>query len=131
MNTFDLSPLWQSTVGFDRLTNLMEDSVRRMGGDNYPPYDIERVGEDHYQISLALAGLGTCWRSKVARPRRAATSISTKASLRVRSVGCSLWLRAGEGSLVREGHAQDRPGTGGPRGDVAEPYCDQEQKQAA
>jgi hypothetical protein len=35
MNTFDLSPLWQSTVGFDRLTDLMEDSVRRMGGDNY------------------------------------------------------------------------------------------------
>jgi HSP20 family molecular chaperone IbpA len=99
MNTFDLSPVWQSTVGFDRPTNLMEDSVRRMGGDNYPPYDIERVGEDHYQISLALAGFGTCWRSKVARPRRAATSISTKASLRVRSVGCSLWLRAGEGSL--------------------------------
>jgi molecular chaperone IbpA len=56
MNTFDLSPLWQSTVGFDRLTDLMEDSVRRMGGDNYPPYNIERAGEDHYQISLALAG---------------------------------------------------------------------------
>src|SRR5246500_5129621 len=53
MNTFDLSPLWQSTVGFDRLTDLMEDSVRRMGGDNYPPYNIERAGEDHYQISLA------------------------------------------------------------------------------
>jgi molecular chaperone IbpA len=56
MNTFDLSPLWQSTVGFDRLTNLMEDSVRWTGGDNYPPYNIERAGEDHYQISLALAG---------------------------------------------------------------------------
>lgn len=56
MNTFDLSPLWQSTVGLDRLTNLMEDSVRRMGGDNYPPYNIERAGEDHYQISVALAG---------------------------------------------------------------------------
>jgi molecular chaperone IbpA len=56
MNTFDLSPLWQSTVGFNRLTDLMEDSVRRMGGDNYPPFNIERAGEDHYQISLALAG---------------------------------------------------------------------------
>src|ERR1700756_4523263 len=56
MNTFDLSPLWQSTVGFDRLTNLMEDSVRWTGGDNYPPYNIKRAGEDHYQISLALAG---------------------------------------------------------------------------
>ncbi|MBR0707983.1 Hsp20 family protein [Bradyrhizobium liaoningense] len=56
MTTLDLAPLWLSTVGFDRLIDLIEDSVRWTGGDNYPPYDIERVGEDHYQISLALAG---------------------------------------------------------------------------
>jgi molecular chaperone IbpA len=58
MTTLDLAPLLRSTVGFDRLIDLIEDSVRRTGGDNYPPYDIERVGEDHYQISLALAGFG-------------------------------------------------------------------------
>lgn len=56
MTTLDLAPLWRSTVGFDRLFDLLEDSGRWNGGDNYPPYDIERVGEDHYQISLALAG---------------------------------------------------------------------------
>jgi molecular chaperone IbpA len=56
MTTFDLAPLWRSTVGFDRLFDLIEDSVRLTNGDNYPPYDIKRAGEDHYQISLALAG---------------------------------------------------------------------------
>jgi molecular chaperone IbpA len=56
MTTLDLAPLWRSTVGLDRLVDLIEDSVRWTGGDNYPPYNIERVDEDHYQISLALAG---------------------------------------------------------------------------
>jgi molecular chaperone IbpA len=56
MRTFDLSPLWRSTVGFDRLFDLIEDSVRWTGEDNYPPYNIERLGGDHYQIALALAG---------------------------------------------------------------------------
>ena len=56
MTTFDLAPLWRSTVGFDRLFDLIEDSVRWTAGDNYPPYNIERMGEDRYQITLALAG---------------------------------------------------------------------------
>ncbi|WP_407180008.1 Hsp20 family protein [Bradyrhizobium sp. STM 3562] len=56
MTSLDLTPLWRSTVGFDRLIDLIEDSVRWTGTDNYPPYNIERVGEDHYQIALALAG---------------------------------------------------------------------------
>ncbi|WP_024507557.1 Hsp20 family protein [Bradyrhizobium sp. ARR65] len=56
MTALDLAPLWRSTIGFDRLIDLIEDSVRWTGGDNYPPYNIERAGEDHYQISLALAG---------------------------------------------------------------------------
>ena len=56
MTTLDFAPLWRSTVGFDRLIDLMEYSVRWTGGDNYPPYNIERAGEDHYRISLALAG---------------------------------------------------------------------------
>ncbi len=56
MRTLDLTPLWRSTVGFDRLFDLIDDSSRWAGEDNYPPYNIERTGEDHYQISLALAG---------------------------------------------------------------------------
>jgi molecular chaperone IbpA len=56
MRTYDLTPLWRSTVGFDRLFDLIDNSMRWSGDDNYPPYNIERTGEDHYQISLALAG---------------------------------------------------------------------------
>jgi molecular chaperone IbpA len=56
MTTFDLAPLWRSTIGFDRLIDLMEDTVRLTGGDKNPPYNIEKIGEDHYQIAVALAG---------------------------------------------------------------------------
>jgi molecular chaperone IbpA len=56
MRTYDLAPLWRSTIGFDRLLNLIDDSVRWSGEDHYPPYDIVRTGEDRYRISLALAG---------------------------------------------------------------------------
>lgn len=56
MRTFDPTPLWRSTVGFDRLFDLIGDSARRADEDNYPPYNIERTGDDRYQISLALAG---------------------------------------------------------------------------
>ena len=56
MRSLDLAPLWRSTVGFDRLLDLVDESARWVGEDNYPPYNIERTGEDHYQISLALAG---------------------------------------------------------------------------
>ena len=57
MRTFDFTPLWRSTVGFDRLFNLLNESVRWTAEENnYPPYNIERAGEDHYWISLALAG---------------------------------------------------------------------------
>jgi molecular chaperone IbpA len=55
MRTYDLSPLWRSTVGFDRLFNLANDAINDSG--DYPQYDIERTGEDRYQILLALAGL--------------------------------------------------------------------------
>jgi molecular chaperone IbpA len=56
MRTLDLTPLWRSTVGFDRMFNLIDDTVRYGAEDNYPPYNIERAGEDHYTISVALAG---------------------------------------------------------------------------
>jgi molecular chaperone IbpA len=56
MRTFDPTPLWRSTVGFDRLFDLIDSSLSMAGDDNYPPYNIERTGEDTYHISLALAG---------------------------------------------------------------------------
>ena len=53
---FDFSPYRRSTVGFDRLFDLLETSQRADAGDGYPPFDILREGEDHYRITLAVAG---------------------------------------------------------------------------
>jgi molecular chaperone IbpA len=55
MRSYDFSPLWRSTIGFDRLFDLAE-TAQRAGEDNYPPYNIERLADDRYQISLAVAG---------------------------------------------------------------------------
>lgn len=54
MRTFDFSPLFRSTVGFDRLFDLMDSYAEQSGG--YPPYNIERSDETHYRITLAVAG---------------------------------------------------------------------------
>lgn len=54
---FDFSPYRRSTVGFDRLFDTLEAAARgEAGGTNYPPYDIERTGDDSYCITLAVAG---------------------------------------------------------------------------
>jgi molecular chaperone IbpA len=55
MRTYDFTPLWRSTIGFDRLFDMLDETQRGVE-DNYPPYNIERLGDDRYQISLALAG---------------------------------------------------------------------------
>jgi len=56
MNRMDLTPFRRSTVGFDRVFDLMERQARNAGGDNYPPFNIERRGDDEYLITLAVAG---------------------------------------------------------------------------
>ena len=56
MRTYDFAPLWRSSIGFDRLFDLINDTQRLDSQDNYPPYDIVRTGEDSYRISLAVAG---------------------------------------------------------------------------
>ena len=56
MNRLDFTPYRRSTVGFDRLFDLLENTARNAGGDNYPPFNIERRGEDAYRITLAVAG---------------------------------------------------------------------------
>ena len=53
---FDFSPYRRSTVGFDRLFDMLERGVRADQGDSYPPYDLEKLGEDSYRITLAVAG---------------------------------------------------------------------------
>jgi molecular chaperone IbpA len=59
MQAFDFSPLFRSTVGFDRLTRLL-DSATRVDDSalSYPPYNIEQTGEDSYRIVMAVAGFG-------------------------------------------------------------------------
>lgn len=59
MRNFDLSPLYRSTIGFDRLAGMLD---QLMTGDapapTYPPYNIEKTGDDAYRISIAVAGFG-------------------------------------------------------------------------
>jgi len=56
MNRFDFTPYRRTMVGFDRLFDLLENQNRFNAGDNYPPFNIERRGEDAYRITLAVAG---------------------------------------------------------------------------
>jgi len=57
MRTFDFAPLYRSTVGFDRLANILDHALRVDGSSNsYPPYNIEKSGDDQYRISIAVAG---------------------------------------------------------------------------
>ena len=56
MRTFDLAPLYRSTIGFDRLFSLLDQSTAGESTPSYPPYNIERTGENAYRISIAVAG---------------------------------------------------------------------------
>ena len=56
MRTFDLSPLYRSTVGFDHLFSMLDKTTGFEGGSSYPPYNIERTGENSYRVTIAVAG---------------------------------------------------------------------------
>jgi molecular chaperone IbpA len=58
MRAFDYSPLFRSTVGFDRLFDLLDHAGQTDTAPSYPPYNIERTDENHYRISVAVAGFG-------------------------------------------------------------------------
>lgn len=59
MTTFDFTPLFRSSVGFDHMTRLL-DAATRMddGASSYPPYNIEKTGDNSYRITMAVAGFG-------------------------------------------------------------------------
>lgn len=60
MDGFDLSPLFRSTIGFDRLTRLLDTATQVDGGAlSYPPYNIEATGENAYRVTMAVAGFAT------------------------------------------------------------------------
>ena len=56
--SFDFSPLYRSSIGFDRVFDLLENASRVQTIDNWPPYDIAKTGDDTYRISMAVAGFG-------------------------------------------------------------------------
>ena len=57
MRHIDFSPLYRSTVGFERMLNLL-DSTPGFDAAGYPPYNIERLGENEYRVTMAVAGFG-------------------------------------------------------------------------
>jgi molecular chaperone IbpA len=54
--SFDFAPLYRSSVGFDRIFGLLENATRGQMPDNWPPYDIAKISENAYRISMAVAG---------------------------------------------------------------------------
>jgi molecular chaperone IbpA len=66
MRTFDLAPLYRSTVGFDRLFSLLDQGVEG-GAPGYPPYNIERTGDNEYRVTVAAAGFSEPELSVVAK----------------------------------------------------------------
>jgi len=56
MTTYDFTPLYTTSVGFDRVFDLLETANQVSAGDNWPPYDIEKTGDDKYRISMSVAG---------------------------------------------------------------------------
>jgi molecular chaperone IbpA len=55
---FDFSPLFRSTVGFDRLFDTLDQVAQYEAGQSYPPYNIERTSENQYRVTVAVAGFG-------------------------------------------------------------------------
>lgn len=56
MHAFDFSPLFRSTIGFDRLSQLVDAAMHSDEANGYPPYNIEKTGDDDYRITMAVAG---------------------------------------------------------------------------
>jgi len=56
MTTFDFSPLFRTSIGYDRLASLLNSANRLEQSAGFPPYNIQKAGEDHYRITMAVAG---------------------------------------------------------------------------
>jgi molecular chaperone IbpA len=56
MTTFDFSPLFRTSVGYDRLASLLNSAHRVEQGNSFPPYNIQKAGDDRYRITMAVAG---------------------------------------------------------------------------
>ena len=58
MQTIDLTPIYRTMVGFDRVANMLDSASRLDGSQGYPPYNIEKTGDNDFRIELAVAGFG-------------------------------------------------------------------------
>ena len=130
MRTYDFSPLFRSTIGFDRLFDLAE-TAQRATDEGYPPYNIERLAEDRYQITLAVAGFSpdevsitaeqnvvTIEGGKTEKAEREFLyrGISTRHFKRQFNLADYVQVK---GATLRQRLAQDRTGPGNPRGHEA------------
>ena len=140
MRTYDLTPFYRSTVGFDRFFNLL-DQATADGSPGYPPYNIERTGENAYRISVAVSGFSQGELSIVAKENtltikgektanengndnsEGALPRHRGARLRARIPACR--FRAGEERLARERSAPRRSRPRDPRGQEAPQHSDQ------
>jgi len=68
MRITDYGPFMRSTIGFDRMFELLDTLSRNGQDDNFPPYDIERIGDDRYRLTVAVAGYGPNELSVLAEP---------------------------------------------------------------
>ena len=139
MRTFDLAPLYRSTVGFDRLFSMLDGFEAAPG---YPPYNIERTGENDYRVTVAVAGFGENELSIEAKEntltikgekqaegraeRRSALSGHRRARLRARLPACR--PRPGQGRDPRERLAARRSRARNPRGQEAAPDPDRQRQ---
>jgi molecular chaperone IbpA len=76
---YDFAPLFRSSVGFDRVFDLLENAARVQAIDNWPPYNIERAGEDQYRITMAVAGFAPDELDLMAQPNLLIVSGQKKA----------------------------------------------------
>ncbi|UGV25219.1 Hsp20 family protein [Rhodopseudomonas boonkerdii] len=100
MRTYDLTPFYRSTVGFDRLFNLLDQSTSD-SAPGYPPYNIERTGENEYRISVAVSGFAQNELSIVAKENtltikgeKAANENGNKSEVLYRGIAARAFERA-------------------------------------
>jgi molecular chaperone IbpA len=83
MTTFDFAPLFRTSIGYDRLASLMNAAHRGETGNGFPPYNIQKAGEDKYRITMAVAGFseGDCRspRKTTSSPSRATSPRKSRA----------------------------------------------------
>ena len=80
MRTFDYSPFYRATVGFDRVFDLLDSVVSQSGANGYPPYNIEKTGDNAYRIVMAVAGFSEAELSVTQKEEELLVTGQTKAN---------------------------------------------------